>query len=117
MTIFAGLLGFIGVALGAFGAHGLEGRLSPGGEAWWQTATLYVLVHAAAGLAVALSGHGGVLRIGGWAMLAGAALFAATLYAMALGGPRWLGAVTPLGGLGMLAGWACVVAGGVLASR
>jgi len=117
MTLLAGLLGFLGVGLGAFGAHGLEARLTGEAEAWWQTATLYLLVHAAAGLAVALSGHGGVLRAGGWAMLLGAALFAATLYAMALGAPRWLGAVTPLGGLGMLAGWGCVIAGAVLSSR
>ncbi len=106
----AALAGLAGVALGAFGAHGLEARLVARGEAWWETATLYLLVHAAAALAVALSGRTGLLAWSGWAFIIGAAVFAGTLYAMALGAPRWLGAVTPLGGVAMLAGWALAAA-------
>jgi uncharacterized membrane protein YgdD (TMEM256/DUF423 family) len=98
-------LGFAGVALGAFGAHALGAQLTGEARGWWDTATLYVLPHAAAALATGLSGRGGRVAMGGWFLLGGAALFAATLYAMALGAPRWFGAVTPLGGLGLLAGW------------
>jgi len=108
LTLASALAGFTGVALGAFGAHGLEARLDATARGWWETATLYLMVHAVAGLAVALSGRGGLAAAGGWAFLAGAAVFAATLYAMALGAPRWLGAITPLGGLGLLAGWALI---------
>jgi uncharacterized membrane protein YgdD (TMEM256/DUF423 family) len=99
--------GFLGVALGAFGAHGLKARVGAEGLGWWQTAAQYHLVHAlaivAAGLLRAQTGRGDAA---GWAFLLGSLLFSGTLYAMALGGPRGLGAVTPLGGLGMLAGWA-----------
>lgn len=105
---FGAVLGFLAVACGAFGAHGLEGRVSPEGLGWWQTASQYLLAHAVAVLACGLSGRGGLIASGGWAMAIGAVVFAGTLYAMALGAPRWLGAVTPLGGLGMLAGWAMI---------
>lgn len=101
----AACLGFAGVALGAFGAHALAAQLTDEGRGWWDTATLYVLPHAAAALAAGLSGRGGRVAMGGWFMVCGAALFAVTLYAMALGAPRWFGAITPLGGLGLLAGW------------
>lgn len=111
----AALAGFAGVALGAFGAHGLEGRLDAEGKAWWETATLYLLVHAAAALAVSLAGRPGLLAWSGWAFVIGAAVFAGTLYAMAIGGPRWLGAVTPLGGVAMLAGWALAAAAAIRA--
>lgn len=111
LIVFAAMIGFAGVALGAFGAHGLEGRLTPEGEDWWSTATLYALTHAAAALAVALSGRGGLLRLGGWLFLGGALVFCGTLYAMALGAPRFLGAVTPVGGVGFLSGWALCAIG------
>lgn len=106
LTSFASLLGFIGVALGAFGAHGLASRFTPETRGWWETATLYLLVHAVAILAAGLSGKTGLFATGGWVMGAGALIFSGTLYAMALGAPRWFGAITPLGGLGLLAGWA-----------
>ena len=108
LTLIAACLGFIGVAFGAFGAHALKDGFSPEALGWWETATFYLLVHAAAGLAVALSGRTGLISTGGLSILVGAAVFAATLYAMALGAPRWFGAITPLGGLGMLAGWALI---------
>jgi uncharacterized membrane protein YgdD (TMEM256/DUF423 family) len=113
LTVTACLTGFAAVALGAFGAHGLEGRLDERALGWWTTASTYLLVHAGAALAVGLSGRPGLIAAGGWCLALGAVLFASTLYAMALGAPRWLGAVTPLGGTVMLAGWALVAAGAV----
>ena len=106
----AATAGGLGVAFGAFGAHGLDSQLGPDAAAWWETATLYLLVHAVAALSVALAGQGGLIRLGGWAFLAGAAVFAGTLYAMALGAPRWLGAVTPIGGVLLILGWVGVAA-------
>lgn len=103
LSATAGLLGFIAVALGAFGAHGLDARLSEEAKDWWATGTLYLLVHAA--LAAALGLQDKVPDGSGWLMVAGGAVFAGTLYAMALGAPRVLGAVTPIGGALMLAGW------------
>ena len=100
------LWGFLAVSAGAFGAHGLEGRVDAQALAWWETAALYHLVHA-----LALVAFGTLRRVTpggqvpGWFFLAGSAVFSGTLYAMALGGPRWLGAVTPAGGVGMLLGW------------
>lgn len=113
LVVCAGALGFASVALGAFGAHGLEGRLTAEAEGWWDTATLYGLTHAAAALAIALSGRAGLARLGGWLFLAGAVIFAGTLYAMALGAPRILGAVTPIGGVALLAGWAMCIASAI----
>ena len=98
-------LGAIGVALGAFGAHGLEGRLTAQAAGWWDTATFYLLVHAVAVLAVARGGRTRAAQRAGWLMASGAATFAGTLYAMALGAPTVLGAVTPVGGVLMIAGW------------
>lgn len=104
LSSIAAIFGFVGVALGAFGAHGLEAQLSPEARDWWQTATFYLLVHAA--LAAAVTYRGGRGAMPAAAFLLGALLFSGSLYLMALGAPRWLGAVTPLGGLGFLAGWA-----------
>lgn len=107
----AALFGFAIVALGAFGAHALSDVLTEEGQGWWQTATLYGLTHAAAALAAGLSGQAGRIAAGGWLLLGGAVIFSATLYAMGLGAPRWLGAVTPVGGLVMLAGWLLIALG------
>ena len=109
LALGAALTGFSGVALGAFGAHGLA--LGAEADGWWQTATLYALVHAAAALAIALSGRTGLVRRGGWAFILGVLVFSGCLYAMAIGAPRWLGAVVPLGGISFLVGWALVAAG------
>jgi uncharacterized membrane protein YgdD (TMEM256/DUF423 family) len=99
------LLAGTAVALGAFGAHALKARLGPEALGWWQTAVQYQIWHALALVALGLSP---LPRQAAPAALlgTGAALFAATLYAMALGAPHWLGAVTPLGGAAMIAGWA-----------
>ncbi|MFC3302108.1 DUF423 domain-containing protein [Parvularcula lutaonensis] len=107
LSAIAGVLGFLAVALGAFGAHGLEDRLGQQELGWWQTATLYLLVHAA--VSAALGTGDSRWHRAGWLMAAGAALFSGTLYAMALGAPTALGAITPVGGLLMLAGWASLV--------
>lgn len=110
----AGVTGFLGAALGAFGAHGLKKRLAgtPDGElrlAWWQTGAQYHLVHA---LAIGLAGAAGS-TLAGWLLLAGILLFSGSLYLMALTGRRALGAVTPIGGLLMLAGWLAIAAAAV----
>jgi uncharacterized membrane protein YgdD (TMEM256/DUF423 family) len=111
LAFAAAITGLAGVALGAFGAHGLD----LGAEAldWWHTATLYALVHGAAALAIALSDRTGLVRRGGWAFLLGVVVFSGCLYAMAIGAPRWLGAVVPLGGVSFLTGWILVAAGAV----
>lgn len=112
--LLAGVLGFLGVALGAFGAHGLKRSLAdkPDGEqraAWWQTGAQYHLVHAlAVGLAAATAPHLPGGTIAGWLFLGGIALFSGSLYAMTLTGVRKLGAITPIGGLLFLAGWAAL---------
>ena len=87
----------LAIGAGAFGAHGVA---DPKAAEWLRTGGLYQLLHAVAALAIM-----GVARGAAALMLAGAAIFAATLYAMALGAPRWLGAVTPVGGTMMIAGW------------
>jgi uncharacterized membrane protein YgdD (TMEM256/DUF423 family) len=99
--IAAGLLGFTGVALGALGAHALREQLMVNGMlSAWQTAVLYHLLHSVA--LVALPAWPSVRRL--W--LAGVILFSGSLYGIALGGPRFLGPITPLGGVALLAGWA-----------
>lgn len=105
----AGALGFTAVAFGAFGAHGLRARLSPAMLEIYRTGALYHLVHAVAALAVALAGER--LRRGPLILTlftAGIVVFAGSLYALAITGIGALGAVTPLGGLLLLAAWALV---------
>lgn len=107
----AALYGFMAVACGAFGAHGLKARLSPEMLAVWKTASAYQLAHALALLllvALAAQKPSSALNNAAWLFIAGTALFSGSLYALALGGPRWLGPLTPLGGLLLLAGWACL---------
>ena len=109
--VFGGIFGFLGVALGAFGAHGLEGRLTPADLAIFETAARYQMYHALALLLVAVSltrGGGGASPLAGWGFMVGIALFSGSLYLMLLTGQRWLGAVTPLGGLAFLVGWAAL---------
>jgi uncharacterized membrane protein YgdD (TMEM256/DUF423 family) len=100
--VTAGLLGAIAIALGAFGAHGFKERLALILDAtgWWQTATFYLLTHAVAIGAIAARS---ALPARLWAI--GSVIFAGTLYAMALGAPRWFGAITPIGGSLLIAGW------------
>ena len=118
----AGILGATGVAMGAFGAHALRATLEAAGtRSAWETGVSFQLVHA-----VALLGFAGWLRApaaaaGGcaaWAVrlwAAGTVVFSGSLYALALGGPRWLGPVTPLGGTALIAGWVLAVAAALAA--
>ena len=105
-TRIAALLGLFGVGLGAFGAHGLERVATPEQLEWWDTATLYHLLHVAPLLVLdRLDAGSGRTRFAGAAFLTGVIVFSGTLYAMGLGAPRWLGAITPLGGLSLMIGW------------
>lgn len=116
LWLLSGLYGASGVLLGAFGAHGLRGRLGPLEDGplrlgWWETAAHYHLIHALALAAAAtLFDKTGspVARIAGWCFAVGVLLFSGSLYAMTLTGNRSLGAVTPLGGLAMVAGWGLI---------
>ena len=102
------LMGFVGVGLGAFGAHALRGRLSPEMLAIFETAVRYQMYHAIALLAVAAMMSrvdGRSVVIAGWSFIAGILIFSGSLYALALTGVTMLGAITPLGGLALLAGW------------
>ncbi len=108
LGVAAAIYGLLGVAAGAFGAHALEARLSPKSLAVWETAVRYQLVHALAMLAalwLASTGGGTSARFAAAAFAAGILLFSGSLYGLALGGPRILGPVTPLGGVLFLAGW------------
>jgi uncharacterized membrane protein YgdD (TMEM256/DUF423 family) len=106
----AGIAGFLGVALGAFGAHALKAKVTPEMLAVWHTGVLYHLVHALALLALALfaKASGADIRWGARFFLAGIALFSGSLYALALSGIKPLGAITPLGGVAFLLGWGWV---------
>jgi len=102
----------LGVAAGAFGAHSLRGRLSAEMLAVYETAVRYQLFHALALLAVAWAiarWPGPVTAAAGWLFVAGTLLFSGSLYALSLSGVRWLGAITPLGGLAFLVGWGCLI--------
>ena len=100
---------FLGVALGAFGAHALRSRLSEELLGTWETAVQYHLVHALGLLVVGLtllhSGPAPLLRWSAGFMLAGMVLFSGSLYLLCLSGVRWLGAITPLGGTALLIAW------------
>jgi uncharacterized membrane protein YgdD (TMEM256/DUF423 family) len=103
--------GFLAVAAGAFGAHALRSRLTPDLLAVFETGARYQMYHALALLAVAwLVGRGGIPGAiwAGWLFVIGTCVFSGSLYALALTGQRWLGAITPLGGVAFLAGWACL---------
>ena len=97
LMALAALSGAIAVAAGAFGAHGASGQAAE----WLRLGGQYQLIHAVAVLVAAQMGARGP----GWLLLAGAAVFAGTLYLMALGLPRWLGAITPIGGTLLILGW------------
>ncbi len=103
--------GALGVALGAFGAHGLKARVGAEMLAVFETGVRYHLVHALALLAVGLAAErwpGPWTAASGWLFVAGVVVFSGSLYAMTLGGARWLGAITPLGGLSFILGWLCL---------
>ena len=105
LVVLAALSGAMAVGAGAFGAHGASGQAAE----WLRTGGQYQLIHAVAALVAVQMGARGP----GWLFVAGGALFAGTLYLMALGAPRWLGAVTPLGGTLLIAGWLWLAWSGV----
>ena len=105
----AGVSGFLGVGIGAFGAHALKDKLTPELAATFQTGVQYHLIHTLAlfgvGLLVLLMPQASLARTSGWLFTVGIVLFSGSLYALALSGVRWLGAITPLGGLCFRAAW------------
>jgi uncharacterized membrane protein YgdD (TMEM256/DUF423 family) len=108
--VLAGVNGFIAVSLGAFAAHCLKSMLGPDLLATFQTGVQYHMYHSLALLAVGIlvlqfPAQTG-LRIAGFLFLAGIIIFSGSLYVLALSGIRWLGAITPIGGVAFLAGWA-----------
>ena len=110
--LIGSLAGFLGVAAGAFGAHGLRNRWSPEMLAAFETAVRYQMYHAFALLITAAIigrvGDARLLTIAGWSFMTGIVLFSGSLYALALTGISGLGAITPVGGLAFLLGWACL---------
>lgn len=110
----AAVSGLLAVVFGAFGAHALKARLDDYAMGVFETAVQYHFTHTLALLAVGIIAlqYPGValLRSSGWLFLCGLLVFSGSLYVLALTGQRWLGAVTPLGGLAFIAGWACLAA-------
>ena len=111
------VLGGLGVIAGAFGAHGLREYMDERARDVFETAARYQMYHALALLAVGLLGmlgRGGTsLTIAGWSFLIGTLIFSGTLYGLSLSGIRWLGALTPIGGVALIVGWlALAVAAG-----
>jgi uncharacterized membrane protein YgdD (TMEM256/DUF423 family) len=102
------LLGAVGVALGAFGAHGLKSRVAPDLLVVWETGVKYHLVHVLALLATAWAAErwaGPWTTAAGWLFVIGITIFSGSLYVLVLSGQRWLGAITPIGGVAFIAGW------------
>jgi uncharacterized membrane protein YgdD (TMEM256/DUF423 family) len=109
----AGFAGASGVAIGAFGAHALKETLAKTGRTTvYQTGVQYHLIHAAALLALSLRREKKEVDFAAQCFAAGIVLFSGSLYGLALGGPRWLGPVTPLGGTLFIVGWASLAFGG-----
>lgn len=109
-AIGAGFAG-TGVALGAFGAHGLRSTLSPEMLAVFETGVRYQMFHALALLALGLSAnrwHGRLIAVAGWLFVTGILVFSGSLYLLATTGAVWLGPLTPVGGLGLILAWLCL---------
>jgi uncharacterized membrane protein YgdD (TMEM256/DUF423 family) len=120
LYIGAATAGFLGVALGAFGAHALRAKLSPEMLAVFETGVRYQMYHAFAAVAAAWASARWGMRVFGFAgvmFLAGSIVFCGSLYALALGGERWLGAITPFGGMAFLTGWLALAIGAWRAPR
>ena len=108
----AALFGALAVALGAFGAHALESRLSEAMLATFETGVRYNFYHALALVAVVVAvnrwPNSSLPTVAGWLFVAGIVIFSGSLYILALSGVRWLGAITPIGGVAFIAGWLCL---------
>jgi len=110
-AIAGALMAFVAVAAGAFGAHALRTRLSPESLAVFETGVRYQMYHALALIAaawVATRAPGTLAQWAGWLFIVGIVFFSGSLYTLALTGIRWMGAITPLGGVAFLAGWLCL---------
>jgi uncharacterized membrane protein YgdD (TMEM256/DUF423 family) len=109
--VLGSLSGCLAVALGAFAAHALKGRVDANLLLIFETGARYQMYHAFALFAVAWAGArwpGKVLNGAGWLFVIGTLLFSGSLYALGLSGVRWLGAITPFGGIALLGGWLCL---------
>lgn len=120
LAAVGGSLAFLSVAAGAFGAHALRSRLGPELLVTFETAARYQMYHALAALLAALAygrwaGHQAIWA--GWAFVIGTAIFSGSLYLLTLTGARWWGAVTPIGGVTLLAGWVLFVWGVLAGNR
>lgn len=114
LGILGGVFGGLAVMAGAFGAHGLRGRLSPDLLSVFETGARYQMYHALALIAVALlleRRPSGPLRASGWCFAGGTVVFSGSLYLLALTGTGWWGAVTPLGGVALIVGWGLLAYG------
>lgn len=114
LLLFGAVNGLLFVTLSAFAAHGLKDSISPEQLAWFKTAAHYQGIHAlallAAGILLQLFNQRS-FYISGLLILLGILIFSGSLYAMALGAPRWFGAITPIGGVSLIAGWSLMIAG------
>jgi uncharacterized membrane protein YgdD (TMEM256/DUF423 family) len=112
----ASLSGMLAVALGAFGAHALKGKLDDYALGVFDTAVQYHFYHSFALLAVGVIALNQpqtvLLKSSGWLFFMGILIFSGSLYVLSFSGIRWLGAITPLGGLAFIGGWACLAATG-----
>lgn len=111
----------LAIGLGAFGAHALKGLLTPKEMGWFDTAAHYHLIHAVGLVALGAAGQAlgriKLLSVAAWAMLAGTLIFSGSLYLMAAGGPRWLGAITPIGGTALIAAWLLLAVAAIKATN
>ena len=108
----ASMFGGISVVFGAFASHALKDRLSDKSLAIWETGTKYQMYHALALMLVAILisrfPNSTLLAVAGYAFIAGVFIFSGSLYALTLTGIKWLGAITPIGGLALIVGWLCL---------
>lgn len=108
----ASILGGISVVFGAFASHALKDRLSANSLAIWETGTKYQMYHALALMLVALLlsrfPDSVLLMVAGYAFIAGIFIFSGSLYGLTITGIKWLGAITPIGGMGFIIGWLCL---------
>lgn len=113
LLIISAANGFLAVALGAFGAHGLKGKIADNLLSAYETAVQYHFYHTLALLGVTLLlqrlGERPLLVTSAWLFVAGMLLFSGSLYILALGGPKWLGPITPVGGVALLGAWLCLL--------
>ena len=109
----------LGVVLGAFGAHGLAGRVTPAMLGVFETGVRYHLIHGLALLGVAWAASrwpSGLINTAGWLFVFGTVLFSGSLYLLSVTGVRWLGAITPIGGLCFTVGWLLLAVGAMRAA-